>query len=241
VRYAILGDLHGNLEALEAALKRLRTLGIDRYLQVGDVVGYGADPGPCIQAMRDLDATVVAGNHDWAVVGKLDVGFFNAYARIAVEWTRSVLSTDDLRWLERLPLRKSVDDDVEIVHATLDQPEVFDYIQSYFEAERSLNEMRAGICFNGHSHVPLTFLRGRTLTHRQESRTVVPFGARALINVGSVGQPRDEDPRCAFGVYDSSTRTFELHRAEYDVDGSATKIRRAGLPAALAERLSLGQ
>lgn len=241
MRYAILGDLHGNLEALEAALKRLRTMGVDRYLQVGDVVGYGADPGPCIQAMRDLGAVVVAGNHDWAVVGKLDAGFFNAYARTAVEWTRSVLSVDDLRWLERLPLRRAVDEHVELVHATVDQPEVFDYIQSYFEADRSLNEMRAPVCFNGHSHIPLAFIRGRTLTHSVARRLKIPEGSTALVNVGSVGQPRDEDPRCAFAVYDSDTRVYELHRAEYDVAGTANKIRRAGLPSVLAERLSYGQ
>lgn len=241
VRYAILGDLHGNLEALEAALKKLRLLGIDRYLQVGDVVGYGADPGPCIQAMRDLDATVVAGNHDWAVIGKLDVEFFNAYARAAVEWTRSVLSADDRRWLERLPLHRKIDDDLEIVHSTLDQPEVFDYIQSYYEAARSMDLMTAPVCFNGHSHIPLTFMKSTTLGHSQSVKFTVPKDTTALINVGSVGQPRDEDPRCAFGVYDSKDRSFMLHRAEYDIRGAAAKIRRAGLPVVLAERLLHGQ
>jgi diadenosine tetraphosphatase ApaH/serine/threonine PP2A family protein phosphatase len=241
VRYAILGDLHGNLEALETALKQLRSVGVDRYLQVGDVVGYGADPGPCIQAMRDLDAVVVAGNHDWAVVGKLDARYFNAYAKAAVEWTRSVLSTDDMRWLERLPLRRVVDDDVELVHATLDQPEVFDYIQSYYEAALSIEAMRSTVCFTGHSHIPLTFLSTPVLSHTQDARVLIPKGAKALVNVGSVGQPRDEDPRCAFGVYDSKTRTFELRRVSYDVRGAAAKIRRAGLPTVLAERLSLGQ
>ncbi|MBC8117572.1 MAG: metallophosphoesterase family protein [Candidatus Saccharimonas sp.] len=241
MRYAILGDLHGNLEALEAALKKLRTLGIDRYLQVGDVVGYGADPGPCIQAMRDLNAVVVAGNHDWAVIGKLDADFFNAYARAAVEWTRSVLTVDDRRWLERLPLRRVIDDDVEIVHATLDQPEVFDYIQSYYEASRSMDAMQSTVCFNGHSHIPLIFSRSPTLSHSQAAKFTLPANARALINVGSVGQPRDEDPRCAFAVYDSKDRTYVLHRAEYDIRGAAAKIRRAGLPSVLAERLALGQ
>lgn len=241
MRYAILGDLHGNLEALEAALKKLRTLGIDRYLQVGDVVGYGADPGPCIQAMRDLDALVVAGNHDWAVIGKLDVEFFNAYARAAVAWTRSVLSADDRRWLERLPLRRVVDDEVEIVHATVDQPEVFDYIQSYYEAARSMDEMRSSVCFNGHSHIPLAFVRSPHLSHTQSPRFSLPKRARALINVGSVGQPRDEDPRCAFAVYDTADRSYALYREEYDVRGAAAKIRRAGLPSVLAERLVHGQ
>ena len=106
MRYAILGDIHSNLEALEAALKALRSLRIDQYVQVGDIVGYGADPGPCIQAMRDIHAIVVAGNHDWAVIGKLDTAYFNPYARAAVEWTRTILSQDDRHYLERLPLRR---------------------------------------------------------------------------------------------------------------------------------------
>ncbi|HYC76800.1 MAG TPA: metallophosphoesterase family protein [Planctomycetota bacterium] len=241
MRYAILGDIHGNLEALEAALKSLRGLGIDRYLQVGDIVGYGADPGPCIQAMRDIGAVAVAGNHDWAVVGKLDASFFNTYAREAVEWTRSILSVDDRRFLESLPLKRRLDDDVELVHATLDQPEVFDYIQSYYEAQRSVDLMSAGACFVGHSHIPIAFLRRRTLTHTVATSFVVPADAKALVNVGSVGQPRDEDARCAFAVYDTTTRAYELHRAAYDVESAAAKIRRAGLPSALAERLRHGQ
>jgi predicted phosphodiesterase len=241
VRYAILGDIHGNLEALEAALKALRSLRIDQYVQVGDIVGYGADPGPCIQAMRDIHAIVVAGNHDWAVIGKLDTSYFNPYAREAVEWTRSILSQDDRHYLERLPLAACINDEIEVVHATLDQPELFDYIQTYFDAAQSLDVMQTPVCFTGHSHVPVAFLRSKLIEHSFSPDIPLKAVDQALINVGSVGQPRDDNPCTAFAVYDSATREYRLYRAPYDARQTASKIRRVGLPAVLGDRLLLGR
>jgi predicted phosphodiesterase len=241
VRYAILGDIHSNLEALEAALKALRSLRIDQYVQVGDIVGYGADPGPCIQAMRDIHAIVVAGNHDWAVIGKLDTSYFNPYAREAVEWTRSILSQDDLHYLERLPLAACINDEIEVVHATLDQPELFDYIQTYFDAAQSLDVMQTHVCFTGHSHVPVAFLRSKLIEHSFAPEIPLEGVDQALINVGSVGQPRDDNPCTAFAVYDSATREYRLYRAPYDARATANKISRVGLPGVLGDRLLLGR
>jgi diadenosine tetraphosphatase ApaH/serine/threonine PP2A family protein phosphatase len=243
VRYAILGDIHSNIEALEAVLKALRSLGVDQYVQVGDIVGYGADPGPCIQAMRDIHAIVVAGNHDWAVIGKLDTSYFNPYAREAVEWTRAILSQDDKHYLERLPLAACVNDEIEVVHATLDQPELFDYIQTYYDAGLSLDVMSTPACFSGHSHVPVAFLRSRanSVDHSFAPDVALTGVERALINVGSVGQPRDDNPLTAFAVYDSKTREYRLYRIPYDARKAAAKIRKVGLPTVLGDRLLLGR
>jgi diadenosine tetraphosphatase ApaH/serine/threonine PP2A family protein phosphatase len=241
VRYAILGDIHSNLEALEAALKALRSLRVDQYVQVGDIVGYGADPGPCIQAMRDIHAIVVAGNHDWAVIGKLDTSYFNPYARQAVEWTRSILSEDDKHYLERLPLAACVNDEIEVVHATLDQPELFDYVQTYFDAAQSLDVMQTPVCFTGHSHVPVAFVRTKLIDHSFAPEIALSGVDRSLINVGSVGQPRDDNPLTAFAVYDSTTREYRLYRVPYDARKAASKIRKVGLPHILGDRLLLGR
>ena len=241
MRYAILGDIHGNLEALETALDRLSGERIDRYLQVGDLVGYGADPGPCIALIRDLDATVVSGNHDWAVIGKLDTSFFNVYAREAVEWTRSNLSREDTRYLESLPLVQDIDELITLVHATLDQPELFDYIQTYYDAHRSLKAMNYALCFIGHSHVPMAFLLKNSIIHTDAEHFSLANVRKALINVGSIGQPRDENPKTAFAIYDSGTQEYTLHRMAYDQERAAEKIRQAGLPPILGERLLFGR
>lgn len=241
MRYGILGDVHGNLEALEVAVRGLAERGVDRYVQMGDIVGYGADPAPCIARIRELDAAVVAGNHDWAVIRKLDTSFFNVYAREAVEWTRSHLSREDLHYLETLPLVDELDEEVTLVHATLDQPEVFDYIQTYYDAHRSLKALRTRVCFMGHSHVPMAFLQTRSIVHTNQEQFSLADVERALINVGSVGQPRDENPKTAYAIYDSDTHDYTLYRDSYDSETTGDKIRRAGLPSILGERLLYGR
>lgn len=241
MRYGILGDIHGNLEALEIAVAGLRRERVDAFLQVGDIVGYGADPGPCIRLVRDLQMRVVAGNHDWAVIGKLDTSFFNVYAREAVEWTRSVISRGDMQYLESLPLVDEVDEYVTLVHATLDQPEVFDYIQTYYDAHRSLNALRTQVCFMGHSHVPMAFLLKKNIVHTNAEHLSLEGVRRSLINVGSIGQPRDENPKTAFAVLDTELQEYTLFRERYDEQVTAEKIRRAGLPAILGERLLYGR
>jgi len=240
VRYAILGDVHGNLEALETALGSLADQSIDRFLQVGDIVGYGADPGACIRILREIGAVIVAGNHDWAVVGKLDSSCFNVYARAAVDWTRNVLAREDLLFLEALPLVEIVDDHITVVHATPDQPELFDYIMTEYDAHRAFESFTTPVCFIGHSHVPSILLWNGNL--EQVLSDQVRVGReRALINVGSIGQPRDDNPQLAVGVYDTDTGDYRLHRVAYDIDRAAWKIGQAGLPPVLGERLFYGR
>ena len=243
MRYAILGDIHANLSALEAVLDALEADVIDRILQVGDVVGYGAAPAEAIAALRERDALVVKGNHDAACVGEIDTRLFNANARAAVDFTRERLSRDDLRWLAELPLVEATDDCV-LAHGTLPDPDRFDYIQSTEEADPSLDLLDRPVGFLGHTHVPVTIMRliesPERTSYTIDREVDLEDSTVALVNVGSVGQPRDEDCRAAFAVYDTSTQLVELRRVEYDIEREADRIVRAGLPKMLADRLFLG-
>lgn len=243
MRYGILGDIHANLSALRAVLDRLQTERVDRVISVGDVVGYGAAPRECIALVRDIGAVVVKGNHDAACVGEIDVRYFNNYARDAVRWTQSVVSENDCQWLASLPMTADLDH-CSVGHGTYHRPELFDYIQSTTDADPSLDAMVLPVCFVGHTHVPVTLMRLKDDPLRT-AYTIDPEidlseSTRALINVGSVGQPRDEDPRAAYAVYDSELDRAWIKRVAYDIDEEARRIRNAGLPSVLADRLFLG-
>lgn len=241
MRYGILGDIHGNLEALETVVAGLEKEGVDHFISVGDIVGYGADPSACISVVRELGATVVAGNHDWAAIGKLDATFFNVYAKEAVDWTASVLSKKEKDWIDSLPLTEIVNDEITVGHATISEPERFNYIQTYYDAARSINEMTTPVAVLGHSHVPLAFLMTDSLRLSVATKINLAETTRALINVGSIGQPRDENAKAAYGLYDSETQMYRLKRARYDIRTTCSKIRDAGLPQILAERLKYGR
>ena len=243
MKFGVLGDIHGNLSALKAALEGLERHGVDTVLSVGDVVGYGAAPGECIELLRAVGARVVQGNHDAAVVGQVELLYFNNYAREAVLWTRSVLSKQDHAWLEALPL--VIDEEqCSVAHGTYAKPELFNYIQSTTDADPSLDLLETPICFVGHTHVPVTLLRLLEDPHRTaytvEDEVDLSESRRALANVGSVGQPRDEDSRAAYAVYDSEADRLNLYRVEYDIEREAARIRTAGLPGVLADRLYMG-
>ena len=243
MKYGILGDIHGNLSALDVALAAFREARVDCVVSVGDVVGYGAAPRECIERLRALDAVVVKGNHDAACTGEIDIRYFNNYARDAVRWTQSVLTEEELLWLRELPMVTHLEH-CSVAHGTYHKPELYDYIQSTTDADPSLDEMILPVCFVGHTHVPVTLLRLKDDPLRT-AYTVDPEidlseSARALVNVGSIGQPRDEDPRTAFAIYDSRQDRVSIRRAPYDIDVEARRIRAAGLPSVLADRLFLG-
>lgn len=243
MKYGILGDIHGNLSALETVLDAFRREGVDHVLSVGDVVGYGAAPRECIDLVRSVGATVVKGNHDAACVDEIDVVYFNNYAREAVAWTQTMLKREERRWLAELPMTAELES-CYVSHGTLHQPELFNYIQSTTDADPSLDVMELPVCFVGHTHVPVALLR----LHDDPLRTAytvdgvvdVSEAYRALINVGSVGQPRDEDPRAAYAIFDTMESTVAIRRVEYDIELEANRIRKAGLPSVLADRLFLG-
>jgi len=243
MKYGILGDIHANLSSLETVLAAFRAEGVDHVISVGDVVGYGAAPRECIDLVRSVKATVVKGNHDAACVAEIDVLYFNNYAREAVAWTQGVLTREETRWLAGLPMTAHLDH-CSVSHGTLHEPELFNYLQSTTDGDPSLDLMELPVCFVGHTHVPVALLR----THDDPLRTAYTIDAvvdlseayRALVNVGSVGQPRDEDSRAAYALFDTNESTITIKRVEYDIELEASRIRNAGLPTVLADRLFLG-
>lgn len=240
MRYAILSDIHGNGDALDAVLGALKDERIDKYVCLGDIVGYGAEPKRCIETVREMSVATVAGNHDFATIEKTNIEFFNAYAKEATYWTRRNLSDEDKQYLKELPLVTDVDD-FTIVHGTLYSPALFDYIQTTFDAYLSLQVLKKQICFLGHSHVPITFFMSDAITYSMDPRIELQEGMRVLVNVGSVGQPRDDNPKAAFAVYDNEEKVIEVKRVAYEVEAAARKIREAGLPEVLGERLKYGK
>ncbi|MHC5062743.1 MAG: metallophosphoesterase family protein [Planctomycetota bacterium] len=246
MRIGILGDIHSNLEALQAVVDKMRGEEIDNWVQVGDIVGYGADPRPCLALVQELDCTVCIGNHDAAVVGILDTEYFNTYARAAIDWTRGQLQQDDLDYLRNLPLLVE-HNEYTVVHGSQYKPEQFGYVLSKVEAVESMRVQRTKMAFVGHSHVPAMYLQreGSELSELEvlydsEIDARITSFSRVLMNVGSVGQPRDEDKRAAYGIYDTETGEARISRVSYDIETTQKKIREAGLPPVLADRLSLG-
>jgi diadenosine tetraphosphatase ApaH/serine/threonine PP2A family protein phosphatase len=241
LRYAVLGDIHSNLEALDAVLDALASERTDAVLCTGDIVGYGGSPRECLRRLRELaPAVLVGGNHDWATAGRLGLEYFNQYASTAILWTRNVLSREELNFLGSHPSLRT-EGTVTVAHGTIHDPDAFDYLQSAYDAHLSFAHLTTPFAFVGHSHVPVTFRSGPSVTYVMGDVIELDDAAQAVMNVGSVGQPRDEDPRAAFGIFDDMTRVLEVHRVEYDVESAIARIREAGLPEFLGERLRIGR
>ena len=243
MRYAIFGDIHGNFDAFQTVLKDIEEQGVDKFICMGDVVGYGAQPVECLEKVQELGCDTIAGNHDWAAIERISIDFFNAYAKAAALWTREQLSTEHKDWLSNLPLSLSYDH-CAAAHGTFHQPEAFNYIQTVFDAQLSfeaLKNMGSELGFLGHSHVPVGFFDTDPITYTLDAEVPVDDECSVIVNVGSVGQPRDENPKAAWALYDSDAKSVEIRRLEYDIDAAAEKIRAAGLPEILAQRLYHGK
>jgi predicted phosphodiesterase len=243
MRYGIISDIHANLEALEAALKRLR--GVDAYICLGDIIGYGPDPSECIEVVKALPGLrCVIGNHDLACVGKYDVNWFNWYARDAIAWTQERLTAADRGYLLSLPLM-DMENSLTLVHGSLPQP--MDYVTSAADARGVFAEMITPVCLIGHTHVSEHYAHthgAAHVTHRSLARggTVkLDRGLSYIVNCGSVGQPRDGNPLASFGLYDTARREVKIMRVEYAVERVREKMEEANLPALLGERLALGR
>jgi diadenosine tetraphosphatase ApaH/serine/threonine PP2A family protein phosphatase len=243
VRYALLGDIHGNTEALGVILGAIRETQVDKIICLGDIVGYGAEPVACLRMIRDLGCDVIAGNHDWAAVGKLSIDCFNAYAKAAALWTREQLDDEQKAWLANLPLTLQYEH-CAVAHGTFHQPEAFNYIQTVFDAQQSfeaLKAMDARLGFLGHSHVPVGFFDTDPITYTLDSDVPLDEDVAVMVNAGSVGQPRDENNKASFALLDTAAKMINIRRVEYDIDAAANKIREAGLPEILAARLYQGK
>jgi len=242
MKYALLSDVHSNLEAFRAVIKDLERESVDHVCFLGDIVGYGADPAQCIDILKGLTSWIVAGNHDWAAVGLTDTSYFNSAAKKAVDWTTELISPSHQKFLKSLPLT-CMPSGIQLAHATPHKPERWGYIYSLQEAQDGFNHAEQQICFIGHSHSPVTFVENSegTVSLLPDSSFSIRDEYRYIINVGSVGQPRDGDPRAAYGIFDSEHSSFIIKRVVYSIEDTKKKIIEAGLPPSLASRLSAGR
>ena len=242
MRLAILSDIHSNLEALDAVLTSADEHGCERIIACGDIVGYGADPDGVVARLRERNAITIAGNHDLAATGGFDVRWFNASASAAIAWTQGVMTQETKAFLESLSPQRDTEHGL-LVHGSVRDP-VAEYLLSADDAAVSFELAQVPVAFFGHTHLPTIFrrapdghVRGWVMTEGDE--IMLSREDRYMLNPGSVGQPRDRDPRAAFLVYEEG-RAVE-HRVPYAIDTTATKIRDAGLPEWLADRLTLGE
>jgi predicted phosphodiesterase len=246
VRYLILSDIHANLEALEAVLEAAPASSYDRVLVLGDLVGYGADPNAVMDRVRALDPlAVIRGNHDKAACGLDDGSSFNQIARFAAAWTSDTLTPDNRRYLRDLPAGPvTIDERIEICHgAPYDEDH---YIFDANDARRAMETARRPLCLFGHTHLPVIFsMEGSqvagSIPDTAEQVVALIAGVRFLVNVGSVGQPRDGDPRAGYATFDPTGPALVLHRVPYRVEIAQRKIVAAGLPHTLANRLAIGR
>jgi len=243
LRYAILADIHGNLTAFKAVLDDIEGRGgVDEIWCLGDIVGYGPEPVECIALLKELNHRCIAGNHDWAVVGKLELADFNPEAAAACLWTAQQLSLSEADYLKELPLSLRCDD-FTLVHGSPREP-LWEYLLSPQDARNNFSRFETGSCLIGHSHVPLIFEflgeDGFCLQRPIGETFLKPDGHRLIINPGGVGQPRDGDPRASYAIYDGDGNTISHYRVPYDIEDTQGKMIERGLPHRLAARLSYG-
>ncbi len=243
MRCAIIGDIHANLAAFTAVLDDINRQGeVGKLWCLGDVVGYGPDPHECIELLYQTNHVCVAGNHDWAAIGKINTADFNPDAAAACHWTARQLSPTDIEYLTSLPLTIQ-ESDFTLVHGSPREP-IWEYLMSLSLAKENFTYFKSQFCLVGHSHVPVIFSQSEGGTYSSSqflTDTGLVLGKnRLIINPGGVGQPRDGDPRASYAIYDSETRLVRLYRVAYDVRSTQDRMVAHGLPIRLVSRLSYG-
>ena len=243
MHYAIIADIHSNLAAFQAVLDDIKTQGIDKIWCLGDIVGYGPDPHECIELLRAADNICVAGNHDRAAIGQLEITSFNPHAAEAVKWTAEKLSIGDITYLKNLP--ESIEDgDFLLVHGSPREP-IMEYILSISVARQNFDFFRNKYCLVGHTHVPQAYSLDKenncTATRFLPTIKLVTGELRLIINPGAVGQPRDGNPEASYAIYDNTTKIVQLRRVSYDIRQTQDRIMKSGLPPQLASRLETGE
>jgi len=240
MKYAIIADIHGNLDAFQVVLEDIRAQKATHIVCLGDVVGYNAQPKECLDIVRQMNIPCVKGNHDEYCSTENHLDGFNPHAAEAVHWTREQLPEDDKKWLRELKYSRMAAN-FTMVHATLDAPERWGYVFDKLAAAASFPYQNTQMCFFGHTHVPVAFMRDTVVRGGTYSKFKVDPSKKYFINVGAVGQPRDNNPKSAYVIYDMDAQTIELRRLEYDIASAQKKILEAGLPERLAERLAFGR
>ncbi len=241
MHYLVISDIHANLVALETVLADAPAF--DKIWCLGDLVGYGPNPNECIERIQDFDHVCLAGNHDWAALGKLDLRSFNTDARTANQWTQLELSPSAREYLDKLPTCTE-QDNFYMAHASPKEP-VWEYVLDTNVAYTNFAHFSTPVCLVGHTHVPIIFALNE---QRQRCNTIipplpgpVPLDHRMIINPGSVGQPRDGDPRTSYAILDTESMTWEFRRVAYPVEITQERMRARGLPRRLIERLEMGR
>jgi len=244
MRYAIIGDIHANLAAFNAVLADITHRGgVEKVWCLGDIIGYGPDPHECIKLLRQTDHVCVAGNHDWAAIGKVATSEFNLDAAAACHWTAEQLDSEDIEYLGNLPLTVQ-EGDFTLVHGSPREP-IWEYLTSTSIAEENFSYFKSKFCLVGHSHVPLVFSyseSGDCSSNQFGSNVGLALGRnRLIINPGGVGQPRDGDPQASYAIYDSETSQVRLYRVPYDIQATQDRMMERKLPVRLVARLSYGR
>lgn len=241
MRTAILTDIHANLEALTACLSAAEAQRADRFICLGDTVGYGADPNAACDLVRTRCQFTVLGNHDAAVAGRMDYSYYYAAAREVLDWTALHLSAENMQWLRGLPYQRT-EGEVMFGHASPRDPQAFEYVFALEQAEDLVirADKLARVTFIGHSHLQRAFQLGKPVKDVWAEKVKLDGARNYLISIGSCGQPRDYDPRACYGIWDDKTRTVEFHRVRYDAEKTARKILEAGLSPHFARRLLHG-
>ena len=244
MRYAFISDIHANLEALEAVLEDIETQNINDTICLGDIVGYGANPNECVDLVRKRCSVVLLGNHDAAAVELLSTQHFNIHAKIAIEWTTQTLRRETKNYLTELPMKETVDP-ITLVHATPYEPNMWYYITSLEEAAFNFQFFETRVCMVGHTHIPIIIVldsQKELYVHQDMGiRLGDVDGARLLINVGSVGQPRDRNPKSCYGIFDSESGEFSYRRVAYNIDKTQQKMKKIKMPEFLISRLEDGR
>ncbi|MGA2246819.1 MAG: metallophosphoesterase family protein [Verrucomicrobiota bacterium] len=240
MKYAVIADIHGNLDAFQVVLEDIRAQKATHIVCLGDVVGYNAQPKECLDIVRQMNIPCVKGNHDEYCSTENHLDGFNPHAAEAVHWTRNQLPAEDKQWLRELKYSRMAAN-FTMVHATLDAPERWGYVFDKLAAAASFPYQNTQMCFFGHTHVPVAFMRDTVVRGGTYSKFKVDPSKKYFINVGAVGQPRDNNPKAAYVIYDMDAQTIELRRLDYDIASAQKKILAAGLPERLAERLAFGR
>lgn len=243
MRFGVIADVHGNLDALEAVLADMGT--VDRALCLGDLVGYGPEPNECCARVRQLPGLLcVVGNHDLAAIGQLDIESFNPWARAAIEWTHAALAPEHVAFLTGLSQTAEVDE-LTLVHGLLPNP--MDYLQGPGDAMRMFDAMQTPVALVGHTHVAEYYLHEpsgetcRQVPLWEGGEVLLQSGCRYIVNCGGVGQPRDGNPKASYGIVDTELRAVFVRRVAYPIAAVQAKMRAVGLPDPLAQRLALGR
>lgn len=241
-RIGVISDIHGNYHALEAALEALKEAQADRVVCCGDLVGYGGMPNEVIERVRELEIPCVAGNHDHAALLLTDISYFNEVAKTAVLWTKRILTEENARFLRNLPLSlQDSENSIHYAHASPKDPGDWNYIVTMGDARLNFGFFDERVCFIGHSHQPFIIENNDSNLHCSTQPDIeLQDGRRYLINVGSVGQPRDRKAKPCYVVYDLQQRSISIKRTTYDISLAQRAILEAGLPRELAERLEHG-